>query len=167
MDDSVIFARKSARIYEDKPVEEDKIDRILHAAMSAPSAKNQQPWEFFVVKDKALLKKLAKVTPYSSPAGRAPVVIVPCYRTEGLAAPMFAQIDLAIAQQNIWLETEALGLGGVWMGIAPIEAAMKAVEEILHIPNNLRAFSLFAFGYSRDKRVAVNRYEADRVHVIE
>ena len=47
-----IFKRVSIRKYEDKPVEQEKIEKILRAAMAAPSAGNQQPWEFYVVTDK-------------------------------------------------------------------------------------------------------------------
>ena len=43
---------------------------------------------------------------------------------------MYAQIDLAIAVENMWLETDAQGLGGVWMGIAPLEDRMEAVERM-------------------------------------
>ena len=104
-----IFHRISVRKYEDRPVETEKIMEILKAGMQAPSACNQQPWEFFVVTDKEKIQKLSKVTPYTGCAAGAPVVIVPVYYTEGLVAPSFAQIDMAIAQQNIWLETDALG----------------------------------------------------------
>ena len=61
-----------------------------------------------------------KRQPYAGCAANAPVVIVPVYRKEGLIAPDFAQIDLSIAQENMWLETDAQGLGGVWIGIAPV-----------------------------------------------
>ena len=82
-----IFHRISVRKYEDRPVEKEKIMEILRAGMQAPSACNQQPWEFYVVTDKEKIQKLSKVTPYTGCAAGAPVVIVPVYHTEGLAAP--------------------------------------------------------------------------------
>ena len=109
-----IFHRISVRKYEDKPVEKEKIMEILKAGMQAPSACNQQPWEFYVVTDKEKIQKLSKVTPYTGCAAGAPAVIVPVYHTEGLVAPSFAQIDMSIAQENIWLETDTLGLSMVW-----------------------------------------------------
>ena len=60
-----IFHRISVRKYEDKPVEKEKIMEILKAGMQAPSACNQQPWEFYVVTDKEKIQKLSKVTPYT------------------------------------------------------------------------------------------------------
>ena len=102
--------------------------------MQAPSACNQQPWEFYVVTDKEKIQELSTATPYSKCAAGAPVVIVPVYRIEGLVAPSYAEIDLSIAQQNIWLETDEIGLGGVWIGIAPIEERMELVHKMLDLP---------------------------------
>ena len=70
---------------------------------------------------------------------RAPVVIVP-YIVQKLVAPSFAQIDMAIAQENIWLETDAQGLGGVWFGIAPVEDRMEEVHRLLELPENVKVF---------------------------
>ena len=97
-----IFHRVSIRKYEDKPVEKEKIFQILKAGMQAPSACNQQPWEFYVVTDKEKILELSKATPYSGCAAGAPVVIVPVYRKEGLPVQDMAQIDMSIAQENIW-----------------------------------------------------------------
>ena len=105
-----IFHRISVRRYEDKQVEKEKLMQILRAGMQAPSACNQQPWEFYVVTNPEKIKALSKATPYAGCAANAPVVIVPVYRKEGLMAPDFAQIDLSIAQENMWLETDAQGL---------------------------------------------------------
>ena len=93
-----IFHRISVRKYQNRDVEQEKIELMLKAAMAAPSACNQQPWEFYVVTNPEKIKALSKATPYAGCAASAPVVIVPVYRKEGLIAPDFAQIDLSIAQ---------------------------------------------------------------------
>ncbi|MBP3730525.1 MAG: nitroreductase family protein, partial [Mailhella sp.] len=69
-------------------------------------------------------------SPYASPAANAPAAFVICYRREGLRFPEYADIDCAICAENIMLELEAQGLGGVMLGIAPIEDRMKAVADI-------------------------------------
>ena len=122
-----IFTRVSIRKYQDRPVEKEKTEAILRAAMQAPSAANQQPWEFYVVTNKEKLLALSKVHPYAGMTKDAPAAIVSAYR-KNCALPEYAQIDLAIAMENLWLETDAQGLGGVWLGIAPKEDRMKAVE---------------------------------------
>ena len=90
-----IFKRASIRRFEDRAVEEEKITMILKAAMAAPSAGNQQPWEFFVVTDREKIKELSKCSPYSRCAAKAPVVLVPCMKTEGLRLPEMALVDLS------------------------------------------------------------------------
>lgn len=112
-----IFHRVSIRKFQDKPVEPEKIETLLRAAMAAPSARNQQPWEFYVVTNKDLIQKLSTVSPYAGCAKDAPVLIVSAYREDAIS-PAYAQIDLSIANENIWLEADALGLGGVWLGNA-------------------------------------------------
>ena len=82
-------------------------------------------------------------------------MIVPVYHTEGLVAPSFAQIDMSIAQENIWLETDTLGLGGVWFGIAPIEEHMEEVHRLLGLPENVKVFFYVCTGLSgRDMTAA-------------
>ena len=90
-----IFHRISVRKYEDKPVEKEKIMEILKAGMQAPSACNQQPWEFYVVTDKEKIQKLSKVTPYTGCAAGAPAVIVP------VGSNMYAGNEDAIRQLDI------------------------------------------------------------------
>lgn len=160
-----IFERVSVRRYTEQPVEDEKILAILRAAMAAPSAGNQQPWEFFVVRDRSKLDALAGVTPYSGCTKRASVAIVSAYR-EKLWAPAYAQIDMSIAMENLWLACGEQGLGGVWLGIAPIEDRMKAVEEIVGIPEGLRAFAIFPLGYPAESRAQQDRYDESRIHYV-
>lgn len=159
-----IFTRVSVRKYTDQPVEAEKIDKILRAAMQAPSAGDQQPWEFYVVTDSEIIARLAKASPYGGCTANAGTVIVPCYRTEGIWFPEYAEIDLSIACENLWLETTAQGLGTVMLGIAPLEDRMKAVEEILNMPAGLKPFAIFPIGYPAEARDQKNRYEAARIH---
>ena len=93
-------------------------------------------------------------------------MIVPCYMTEGIWVPEWAQIDLAIATENLWLEATSQGLGGVWMGIAPQEDRIEAVDKILGLPENLHAFALFPCGYPAESRKQEDRYKPERVHYI-
>ena len=161
-----IFERISIRKYENRPVEEEKIRQILKAAMAAPSAGNQQPWEFYVVRDPEMIRKLADTTPYSKSAAGAPVVIVPCYRTNGLWAPMYDTIDLSIATENMLLEITSLGLGAVWMGIAPIEDRILAVDRILGLGEDLHSFALVPVGYPAESRPQQDRFQQERIHWI-
>ena len=160
-----IFHRVSIRKYQDRPVEKEKTEAILRAAMQAPSAANQQPWEFYVVTDRKILQALSEVSPYAKMTASAPAAIVSAYRVN-CAIPAYADIDMSIAMENLWLETDNQGLGGVWLGIAPVEERMKAVEKAVGIPDHLRAFAIFPFGYPAEERQQQNRFDPERIHWI-
>lgn len=162
---SGIFKRVSIRKYEDRPVEQEKIERMLRAAMAAPSACNQQPWEFYVVTDREVIKKLSESSPYAGCAKDAPVVFVPCYRKECLLPP-FAHIDMSAAVENLLLEAVEQGLGAVWLGVAPREERMDAVGEILSVPDELAVFAMVSCGYPAEEREQQDRYEESRVHYV-
>lgn len=161
-----IFNRVSIRKYEDKVVDKDKIEKILRAAMAAPSAGNQQPWEFYVVTDKDKIKALSECSPYAGCAAGAPVVLVPCYRTEGLMFPEFDKIDLAIATENALLEITSQGLGGVWLAVAPIQDRVDNVAKVIETPENLVPFALVPFGYPTENRDQQDRYDESRIHFV-
>ena len=161
-----IYTRASIRKFQDRPVEEEKITALLRAAMAAPSAGNQQPWEFYVVRNPEMIRALSGVSPYSGCAARANVVIVSVYR-EKLWAPAYAHVDMSIAMENLWLETVNQGLGGVWLGIAPQEARMQAVEQVLDLPEQLRAFAIFPFGYPAEERQQQDRFDESRIHYVK
>lgn len=161
-----IFTRVSIRKYQDRPVEKEKTEAILRAAMQAPSAGNQQPWEFYVVTDREKLAALAEVHPYAGMTKNAPAAIVSVYR-KSCIFPEFAQVDLAIAMENLWLETDAQGLGGVWLGIAPMEERMQAVEKVLGLPDSVRAYAIFPYGYPAEEKKQQDRFDDSRIHYVE
>ena len=163
----VIYARTSVRKYEDRPVEPEKTEAMLRAAMQAPSAGNQQPWEFYVVTDKEVLARLSESQPYAGFTKDAPAAIVPAIRAAKTCKyPEYALVDLAIAMENLWLACTAEGLGGVWCGIAPDEERMRRIEEILDMPEDLRAFALFPYGYPAEEKRQQDRWDPSRIHYI-
>ena len=86
---------------------------------------------------------------------------------ENCFAPDYAHIDMSAAMENMLLEADYLGLGGTWMGIAPIEDRMRAVEGMLDLPEGLRAFAVYAVGYPAESRPQEDRYESARVHWVD
>ena len=158
-----IYHRVSIRKYEDRAVEKEKVIAMLKAAMQAPSAANQQPWEFFVVTDRETLRALSEASPYAKMTKDAPMAIVSAYRKD-CRVPAYAQIDMSIAMENLWLEADALGLGGVWLGIAPEEERMEAVEKAVGMPDNLMAFAVFPVGYPAEEKKQQDRFDEARIH---
>jgi len=160
-----IFNRRSIRKFEDRPVEKEKIDKLLRAAMQAPSAANQQSWEFIVVEDKDTLNKLSLMTPYAKPVAGSAVTLVLLANGDDLRVPTAWQEDLGAAAQNILLEAVHLELGAVWLGVATADAAVAYIKDTFSLPESIKPFALIAIGYpDGQKNEFVDRYNAQKVH---
>ena len=96
-----IFKRASVRRFTDDPMTDDEVRAVLRAGMAAPSGGNQQPWEFYVARDRATLQLLSEASPYAKPAAGAACAIVPCMRTEGLRFSEIAVQDMSACVENI------------------------------------------------------------------
>jgi len=164
---NAIFTRTSVRSYEERPVEAEKIEKILQAAMAAPSAMNQQPWEFYVVTNKEVLQKLAEASPYTAMTAKAPAALVLCSRKKDVLVPELIDVDMAIATENVLLAIEAQGLGGVMLGIAPFADRMERVAKAIALPESLSVFTVVPFGYPAKKNPQQDRYDKQRVHYVD
>lgn len=163
-----ILSRVSVRRYTDVPVTDEEITAILHAAMSAPSAVNRQPWEFFVVDDPELLKRLADALPYAKMAAQAPLAIVVCGSRErfleGVDDVLWEQ-DLSATSENILLAAHAIGLGGVWTCLYPHEERIAPVRAILNIPDRMIPFNLIPVGHPEHDHAPMDKWHPDCIHL--
>lgn len=160
-----IFQRVSVRRFQDQIVEVEKVERLLRAAMAAPSAGNQQPWEFYVITNRTLLVELAACSPYAQCLKDTPLGIVVCCRND-CRMPEYAQIDCSAAVENLLLEAVSQGLGAVWLGIAPLAERMEAARIVLRLPDRLDAFAFIACGYPAEDRPQEDRYDPTRIHTL-
>ena len=142
-----IDLRASVRRFTDEPVTDEELRSLLEAAMAAPSAGNQQPWEFAVCREESLRHALAATSPYAKPCIAAPAVVVFLMREEGIRFPPMAPQDLSAAIENMLLRAVTLGLGGVWMGIYPLEDRVEAVAKALGTDCHATPFALVAIGH--------------------
>lgn len=150
-----ILRRVSVRRYAEHPVDDEQVSALLHAAMSAPSGVNRQPWEFMVVDDPSTLKRLADALPYAKMAAEAPVAIVICGNKdrflEGVDGVLWEQ-DLSAASENLLLAAHAIGLGGVWTCLYPHQDRMASVKAILDLPDSFVPFNLIPVGYKSEAK---------------
>ncbi len=151
-----IRTRKSVRSFLDRPVEDDKLERILEAARLAPSAKNYQEWRFIVVKDFGTRRRLIPAAAGQSFVGEAPVLIVGCAETDEhvmRCGEKCYPIDVAIAMEHIALAAAAEGLGTCWIGAF----YQDQVKDILDIPEEIKVVDLMPLGYPADSSAAEKR----------
>lgn len=159
-----ILGRRSIRKYTDRPVTDDSLEGLLRAAMAAPSARNQQPWHFVVIRDRGVLERIATEIDTAAMAGRAPVAIAVCADLSLEKSPGYWVQDCAAATENILIAANSAGLGAVWCGIHPRESRVASIRSILSLPENVMPLSLIVVGYPAERPAPADRFQADRVH---
>ena len=159
-----IFERRSIRKYKDKEIEEEKIQKLLKAAVAAPSAGNEQPWHFIVIRDQEKLSHLAEIHPYAKMLKNAPLAIAVCADLDEQKYEGFWVQDCSAATQNILLEAVSLDLGAVWIGCHPAEDREKLISDYLEAPENIKTLSLISIGYPDEEKGRVDRLSDDIIH---
>ncbi len=159
-----ILTRRSIRGYTGQQVETETVHELLEAAMSAPSAGNEQPWHFVVITERRLLNEVPKHHPYSSMVPGAALAILVCGELKREKHPGFWVQDCAAATQNILLAAHAKGLGAVWLGIHPCQERAEAVGRLFGLPGDVVPLSLIAIGHPAEEKPPPNRYDLTRIH---
>ena len=152
--DFLTFARSrySVRSYSQKPVENEKIQKILQAAMIAPTAVNYQPQKIYVLKSEEALRKIRNITKSTY---QAPLVFLICSDTDRSWHSPFVkeydsgEMDASIVCTHMMLEAEDLGLGSVWVLLFD----PYKVKQAFHLPDNIKPVCLLPVGYPADNAV--------------
>jgi nitroreductase len=129
----------AVRSYQDKPVPDDVVRRILEAGRMSGSASNRQPWHFIVVQDRDTVRKVAAMARTGPYVAQAPLVIVVAIDK----SIRFAVSDASRAIQCMFLAAWADGLGSNWVGFGGLDG----VSELLGIPSELDVLAVLPFGY--------------------
>lgn len=161
-----IMLRRSTRKFQEKPVEEEKLERILRAAMQSPTGHNAQEWEFLVIREKETLLTISQASVETSAAKNAPLALVLLANMERAAAtaPMIWAADLAAAAQTILIQAEAEGLGAVWLSCWPYEAKMAYLREKLALPEHIVPYCVIPIGYKAKEKTFEDRYDPGKIH---
>lgn len=166
---TVIHQRKSVRNYTAEPVAEQELDQLVRAGFAAPTARNLQPWEFYVVTDRGTLDGLAAALPYGKMLAKAQAAIVVCGNSrefgEGATREMWVQ-DCSAATENILLAAEGIGLGAVWIGVYPYAPRVEAVSKALKLPSEFIPLNVISIGRPDGKDLPKKKYRESKVHRI-
>lgn len=152
---NLVKNRRSIRKYADRPVEREKIDRILRTALMSPASKRANGWEFIVVDDRALLARMADCRDFGSKliAG-APVAVVVAYDPQ--KSDVWFE-DASIAALLLQLAAEDLGLGSCWVQVYNRQhdentSAETYIRTLLDIPDTLHVLNIVTIGYKNEER---------------
>ena len=157
----VLKSRRSIRKYKDQPVEEEKIQKCLEAARWAPSASNKQPWEFLIVTEKDVRKKLSEIHPYARFVAESPVVFIPLTNPE--IHQKYHMSDTALATMQYMIEAHSLNLGTCWAGV--IESSIEPeIKKLLNVPEHLNVLGLVATGYADEEPTRTRKELEELIH---
>jgi len=168
----LINSRQSDRKYSDKPIEKDKLERIIEAGRMAPSACNAQPWKLIIVTEPDLLHKVsvaasAKLLGMNSFVGQAPLIIVIVREKPNFSSKIggtiknkdYSLMDIGITSENICLQAEAEGLGSCMIGWFD----EPEIRKILSIPRTKRVELIITIGYSLSEKREKRRKKKEEV----
>lgn len=159
-----ILNRKSIRKYKDAKIRQEQVEELLRAGMQAPSAGNEQPWEFIVLRNKEVMKKITEIHPYSKMLLNADVAIVVCGDESKEIFEGFWVQDCSAATENILLAAEEKGLGAVWLGVYPLQDRVDGIKKILDLPDSVIPLSIIPIGYPAEEKEAADRFNKERIH---
>ena len=159
-----LLTRRSIRSYTEQPVDDKEIDMLLHAAMAAPSAMDEQPWHFVVIRDRKQIERIHAAHPHASMLSQARVVIAVCGDTTKEHYPGYWVVDCSIATTHLLIAAHARELGAVWLGVYPRQERMDMLRDILHLPSHIHPLSLVAIGHPAEQKGPADRFNAERVH---
>lgn len=161
-----IKIRRSIRKFKHDVVEDEKIEKMLRAGMQAPSAGNQQPWEFVIVRNSKLKDEISKMNPYAGSAKEAPAIIVVLANNNFMKFPENMQQDLGACTQNILLESVEQGLGSTWMSVYPQDERIACIRTTLDLPDHITPYAIVTVGYPlhNDDNKFIDRFDKSRLH---
>ena len=161
-----ILSRTSVRAYTDQKVEKAKIEKLLRAAMAAPTAVNKQAWHFVVIEDKHILEQIAEEIPTAKMAARAPLAITVCgdmkKALDGEGRDFWIQ-DASAATENLLLAAHAMGLGAVWTSVYPTKDKVEATRALLKLPETIVPLGTIVIGYPKEKPLPKDKWKPENV----
>lgn len=162
--EETIFTRRSIRKYDPRPVSDEDVTALLRAAMAAPSAGNEQPWHFIVIRDRKVLDAIPTFHPYAAMVKQVSVAILICGDLRLEKYKGFWVQDCAAAAQNLLLAATARGLGSVWTALHPMEDRVAGMRKLIGLPEEVIPLALVPIGYPAERPSPADRFLQDRVH---
>jgi nitroreductase len=155
----IVKKRRSIRKYQDKEISEDIIRDIIDCARLAPTARNEQPWEFVVIRDKGNLETLTTIVGRNAPFLKSAscCIAVFCRETK------YYLEDGCAATENILLAAKSYGIGSCWIAGDKKEYTDK-VRDFLNVPSGYKLVSLVSLGYPDESPSPPKRSVEDVIH---
>jgi nitroreductase len=159
-----IITRRSVRKFTNQPVPDDIVEKVLTAAMHAPSGRNMQSWHFVVINDRKILDQIAADWTNAEMANQVSLAIAVCADEQIQPIEPAWAINCSNATMNLWLAVHSLGLAAVWCGLYPNQERQQGISSLLKLPETIKPFALVPIGYAAETPEPGERYRPDRIH---
>ena len=160
-----ISTRRSIRKYQPDPISDETINKLLEAGMNAPSALDQQPWHFLVIRDKETLAQMPEHHSHCDLVAQAPACIILCCDKKLEKLPGFWVQDCSACAQNILLAAHSLGLGAVWVGVYPTQKDVASLQARFGLSESIIPFCMIAVGKPDEPYPEKQNFKEDRIHL--
>ncbi|MBQ9491668.1 MAG: tRNA (guanosine(37)-N1)-methyltransferase TrmD [Firmicutes bacterium] len=160
----MIFSRRSIRKYKNQEISDEQLELLLRAGMAAPSAMNSQNWEFIIIKNREHLIELSKLNPYHQMLKDAALAIVVCGDLNKILGEEYWIQNCSAATQNILTMANNLGLGAVWLSVAPYEDKMQRLINNLVLPENIKPLNIISLGVPDEFKSKNDNFDEKKVH---
>jgi nitroreductase len=159
-----LLNRRSIRKYKDQKISKKDIDKILKAAMYAPSAMNLQAWQYIIIDDNAILIETIKSIPYAELLKQSAAAILVCGDSLIEKNESWLLQNCSASIQNILLSAHGLGIGSCWIAIHGMDDVYNNIKTQFKLPENIVPVSLISLGYPDEVVKAEERFKEEKIH---
>jgi nitroreductase len=159
-----LLNRRSIRKYKDQKISGENINKMLKAAMYAPSAMNTQTWQFVVIDDKQVIMDIFKIIPHQEMLKETAAAILVCGDASVEKNETWILQNCSAATQNILLSAYGLGIGSCWISVYGSEDTFKKIKSLFNLPENIIPFSLVSLGYPDEEVKTEERFKEEKIH---
>ena len=176
---NVIMQRKSVRSYTGDTIPTEVMDKLLRAAVAAPSGMDIRPWHIYVLTDKSQYETAFAGNFNMEKYMQSGAVVVFCADTtvtrpprENPDAPAVTtpnpiwRDDMGACTENFLLAVEAFGLGAVWTACYPFHDRMDPIAQYLNLPGNIVPYSIVPVGYPAGDNQPKDKWDTSRIHYL-
>ena len=158
-----LWTRQSIRRYEDKAVEDEKLEELLRAAMHAPTARNTQSWRFMIIRNRQALDEMTKLQPYTGMMKTAPCAILVMGDRNATDLEEYLYCDCSAAIENILIEARHQGLSTCWCAVGPKTERIDNFRRYYRLEEHLLPVAVVAVGYGCETKEIIDRFDPKKI----
>jgi nitroreductase len=160
-----ILNRRSIRQYKTTPVPDEYFEKLIKAAMYAPSAMNLQPWDFLIFNTPETIELCIQSVPHGENIlKQSPSAILVCGDNNIEKNTDYIIQNCSAAVENILLQAYEMGLGTCWIAVYPLQDVISSLKKNFNLPGGIIPVALISIGFPAEEKTAEERYRKEKIH---